>query len=155
VGVIATEATILSQAYPKALRDCNPKIRVVGTACPLFVPLVEEGWWSHAVTRKIALEYLKPIRRAGADTLILGCTHYPLIKSVLRREAGSGVQLIDSASEVAREVDELRQTYGLSTANRKGSLEFLVSDGPDRFLRLAQKFLGLRVVSNIGVRRIE
>lgn len=154
VGVIATEATIRSQAYPKALRDCDPKIRTVAMACPLFVPLVEAGWWSHSVTRKVAQEYLKPIRSARADTLILGCTHYPLIKSVLQREAGSGVQLIDSASEVAREVDELRQAYGLGASGRKGSAKFIVSDGPARFLSLAQKFLGVGV-SSVGVRRIE
>lgn len=154
VGVIATEATIRSQAYPKALLDFDPKIRVVGIACPLFVPLVEEGWWSHSVTRTVAQEYLRPIRRAKADTLILGCTHYPLIKPALRREAGNGVKLIDSASEVAREVDAWRRAYGLGRRGRKQSMEFIVSDGPDRFLKLARKFLGLRV-SSVGVQRID
>jgi len=154
IGVIATEATIRSRAYQDTLRELDPKVRAMGIACPLFVPLVEEGWWSHPVTRKVAQEYLRPIQRAGADTLILGCTHYPLIKPVLRRVVGRGVELIDSASEVAKVVDELRQTRGLAARSRRGLLEFVVSDGPERFLSLARRFLGL-AIPKVSVCRIE
>lgn len=152
VGVIATEATIQSGAYQRELKALG--LKPFGAACPLFVPLVEEGWWDRSVTAEIAKEYLKPLKRSRADTLILGCTHYPLIKPALRRAAGNSVRLIDSAEAVAMEVEELLTARGLAAGARRGRLEFVVSDGPERFLRLAVAFLGHRVTS-VKIRRID
>ena len=146
IGVIATEATIASRAYEMALRRARPGVRVIGAACPLLVPLVEEGWWSHPVTRQVAAEYLRPIKRAGVDTLILGCTHYPLLKSVLAKTAGPRVRCVDSAEAVAAEVEALCEKRAISLpragAPARGSRRFYASDGPQRFRKLARRFLG-------------
>ena len=142
IGVIATEATIESRAYDQALRRALPRAKVLGVACPLFVPLAEEGWWSHPVTRAVAREYLKPFRRGGWDTLILGCTHYPLLKPVLREAAGPAVRLIDSAEEAAKEAREMMAESRIAAPGGRGSLRFFASDGPARFSRLARRFLG-------------
>lgn len=150
IAVIATEATVASGAYPKALKG----LRAMSVACPLFVPLVEEGWWSHPVTREVAKEYLKPLKRSGADTLILGCTHYPLIKPLLGKIAGPSVRLIDSAEAVASEVQGVLESQDLASDAKKGRVEFQVSDGPKRFLRLAHAFLGYRVPA-VMVKRID
>jgi len=142
VGVIGTEATIQSRAYEEALGSANRALRTAVKACPLLVPLVEEGWWSHPVTRRVAREYLRPLRGTDMDTLILGCTHYPLIKPVIRAAVGRGVQLIDSAEEMAREARACLKAAGLERPSRRGSQEFFVSDAPERFRRLARRFLG-------------
>ncbi|MES1243538.1 MAG: glutamate racemase, partial [Acidobacteriota bacterium] len=96
VGVIATEATVRSDAYPKALRQLRPDLEILSRPCPLFVPLVEEGWHDDPITEQIAERYLRPLLDAGVDTLVLGCTHYPLLVPVLRRVAGPDVTLVDS-----------------------------------------------------------
>ncbi|MCX5787003.1 MAG: glutamate racemase [Elusimicrobia bacterium] len=145
VGIIATEATVASGAYQRALKGLLPGVRSFGKACPLFVPLVEEGWWAHPVTRAVAREYLEPLQRAGVDTLILGCTHYPLLKASLARVLGPGVRLIDSAEETAREVEALLEREGLGSGRRRGWRRFFASDGPDRFLRLAKRLLGVSI----------
>lgn len=151
IGIIATEATIASGAYQRALKVLLPKGRFFSVACPLFVPLAEEGLWSHPATRSIAGRYLRPLLRKRIDTLILGCTHYPLLKAVLRQIAGPGVRLIDSAEEVAREVETLlgeRRTPGPRLVRgraSRGPCRFYASDGPERFLRLARRLLGFRV----------
>lgn len=142
VGVIGTEATVRSRAYEKALSRALPGARVVAQACPLLVPLVEEGWWEREVTEEVAREYLKPIRRAGAGSLILGCTHYPLIKPLLARVAGKGVRLIDSGEEAAREAAAILEARGLKRRARRGSETFFASDGAERFRRLAGRILG-------------
>lgn len=149
VGVIGTEATIGSGAYESALRRRRPGARTASAACPLFVPLVEEGWWRHPVTLAVAREYLAPLKRAGVDTLVLGCTHYPLLKSAIGRVMGPNVRLIDSAEQTAAEADELLQSLKLrraSRAPRAGRREFYCSDAPQRFARLARR-LGLKVES--------
>lgn len=148
VGVIATEATIESGAYARALRRLLPRAAVRGAACPLFVPLVEEGWWSHAVARAVAAEYLAPLKRQGVGTLILGCTHYPMLKGVLKTVLGPGVRLVDSAETVALEVERLLAARGLLSSSGRPRYRFHASDGPRRFLRLARRFLGS------GVRRV-
>jgi glutamate racemase len=142
IGVIGTEATIQSRAYEDALGSVNRALRTAVKACPLLVPLVEEGWWAHPVTRRVAQEYLRPLKKTDMDTLILGCTHYPLIKPVLRKTVGRGVRLIDSGEEVAREARACLKAGGLERLSRRGSQEFFVSDAPDRFRRLARRFLG-------------
>jgi glutamate racemase len=101
IGVIGTAGTIASDAYARAIQRARPGARVVQKACPLFVPLVEEGWFEHPAAELIAREYLEPLRQAGVDTLVLGCTHYPLLKPLLQRVMGTEVALIDSGEETA------------------------------------------------------
>jgi len=148
IGVIATRATVASRKYQDSLLALNEDVSVVQQACPLFVPLVEEGWYARAVTESIAREYLKPLQRRRVDTLILGCTHYPLLKTVLRRVMGPDVQLVDSAHEVSRDLaDELtRQGLAAAPRRRAARYEFLVSDEPEQFQRLARRFLGHEIL---------
>jgi glutamate racemase len=154
IGVIGTEATIQSRAYERALDALGCGLRTRVKACPLFVPLVEEGWWDHPVTRRVAQEYLGPLKRTGMDTLILGCTHYPLLKPVLGKVAGKGVLLIDSAAEMAREARVWLRTHALERRSGAGSQEFFVSDAPERFQRLARRFLGSGV-ERVTLARVE
>jgi glutamate racemase len=141
IGVIGTRATIDSGAYQKALRGLG-RGRLQAQACPLFVPLIEEGWWEHGVTRRVAEEYLAPLREKGVDALILGCTHYPMIKPLLSKTMGRRVQLIDSAQEVAREAASVLQDSGLARLSGRGSEAFFVTDGAARFRSLLQRILG-------------
>ena len=146
VGVIATSATINSQEYTKTIKNFNPAVEVFDQACPLFVPLVEEGWINHAVTLNVAKEYLKKLKKAGIDTLILGCTHYPLLKSVLTQVMGRKVHLVDSAQEVACDVKNVLMDHQLNQfSKRKGSLRLLVSDEPQKFTQIARNFLGFQI----------
>ena len=145
VGIIGTEATIASGAYTEALRSRLPGVRVETAACPLFVPLVEEGWWGHQATTLVARQYLSGFKRSGIDTLVLGCTHYPLLKGVLRRIMGPGVRLIDSAEQTALETERLLLSLGLRREAGRGERSFFVSDAPKRFLKLARRLLGVRV----------
>lgn len=143
VGVIGTEATVKSSAYPRALRALAPRVRAVSAACPLFVPFVEEGWWGGPVVAAVAARYLKPLRAARVDTLILGCTHYPYLKPVLAKAMGARVRLIDSAEETARETERELGRLGLRAPGRgRGRREFYASDAPERFRRLARRMLG-------------
>ncbi|MFA6002869.1 MAG: glutamate racemase [Elusimicrobiota bacterium] len=145
VGIIGTEATIASGAYTAALKARLSGVRVAAAACPLFVPLVEEGWWDHAATVLIARHYLSGLRRSGIDTLILGCTHYPLLKKVLLRVMGRKVRLIDSAEQTALETERLLLSLGMRRQSGRGTGRFFVSDAPERFLKMARRLLGVRV----------
>lgn len=145
VGIIGTEATIASGAYVSALRARLPGVQFAAAACPLFVPLVEEGWWGHPATILVARHYLASLKRSGIDTLILGCTHYPLLKGVVGRVMGPQVQLIDSAEQTALETERLLLRLGLRRERGRGARRFFVSDAPRRFLRLARRLLGVRV----------
>jgi glutamate racemase len=146
VGVIATPATIASRSYQRQLAAAVPRLRVVSQPCPLFVPLVEEGWFRAGVTEMIAEEYLRKIKSSKADTLILGCTHYPLLKPVLKKVLGPKVTLVDSALEVSRMVKiRLEREGGLRAGPRIPRYEFLVSDQPDHFQKLARRFLGYNI----------
>ena len=107
VGVIGTPTTINSNAYARAIHQYEPDVRIFSQACPLFVPLVEEGWLDHPVTRLTAQEYLKPVLAQDIDTLVLGCTHYPLLKPLLQDVVGPGVRLVDSAEAMAEETAAL------------------------------------------------
>ena len=143
VGVIGTVGTIKSGAYERAIRAIDPDIRVTARACPLFVPLVEEGWTEHEAARLIAREYLEPLVDARIDTLVLGCTHYPLLKPLLRDVLGPEVRLIDSAEETAAET--ARTLAGASLCAPPGGeavYRFVASDDPLQFLQLGQRFLG-------------
>jgi glutamate racemase len=142
VGVIGTAGTIKSGAYERAIRDIDPNILVTPRACPLFVPLVEEGWTDHEATRLVAREYLEPILAAEIDTLVLGCTHYPLLKPLLREVLGSDVRLIDSAEETAAETARTLDAAGLSAdSDAEPAYRFIASDDPLQFLQLGQRFL--------------
>jgi len=143
IAVIGTEKTINSGAYKAAVRKLSrQRHEVTGLACPLFVPLVEEGWWNKEVTLLAAREYLNPLKTCGADTLILGCTHYPVIKDVIGKVMGPGVSLVDSAEAIAGEVEWRLEAQGLRRRGRKGGVEIFASDDPARFRRLAKNILG-------------
>lgn len=143
VGVIGTQGTIASDAYGRALHAVRPDLCVVSRACPLFVPLAEEGMLDHPASRLIAEEYLVPFREDGIDALILGCTHYPLFKPLIAEILGSGVRLIDSAEETAREVERVMRSYAIAAEpGGAGDRRFLVSDLPAQFLKVGQVFLG-------------
>jgi len=142
VGVVGTEATIRSGAYAAALARLRPELVVDSVACPLFVPLVEEGWLDDPVTEEVARRYLGPLVAGGIDTLVLGCTHYPLLAPLLARVAGPAVTLIDSADAVARVVArELERRDKLSPGPR-GEDHLYVTDAAERFGELAQRILG-------------
>lgn len=153
IGVIATQSTVASGKYARTIERLLPRARVVSRPCPLFVPLVEEGWLDGKVTESVAEEYLAPLRREGVDTLILGCTHYPLLRPVIQKVMGRGVTLVDSAAETAREIQALLESKGLfRRASRPPRHEFLVSDEPEHFRTLAKRFLGHDLAS---VRRVD
>lgn len=143
VGVIGTAGTIKSRAYEKEIIKLVPDAQVTAQACALFVPLVEEGWTDAEPTRAIARNYLAPLVSAEIDTLVLGCTHYPLMKTVIGNVVGRGVRLIDSAYETARETAELLKANGLENTSPNGArYRFIASDAPDTFLALGERFLG-------------
>ena len=142
IGVIGTEGTINSGRYAEAIRELLPGAQVVSQACPLFVPLAEEGWAEHEVARLTALEYLQPLIAAQIDTLVLGCTHYPLLRNTLQQVLGADVQLVDSAEETALRVAELFRQQGLARPEHGGHRAFFVTDVPTRFERVGRAFLG-------------
>ena len=150
IGVIGTAGTIASQAYDRAIHALAPNADVRGVACPMFVPLVEEGWTEHPATRLIAEEYLAPLDESGIGTLVLGCTHYPLISGVIGSVVGPGVQLIDSAAETAREMARVLEVNQLKAPKPEEPLQhrFVASDAPDRFLVTGRRFLG-DVIDNV------
>ncbi len=146
VGVIGTEGTIRSSAYAKAIKRMNPEIEVITRACPLFVPLAEEGWVDNEVARLTAVTYLRGLREEGIDTLVLGCTHYPLLKGIISEVMGEGVTLVDSAEETARTVAEiLRNSSCLRPSSEIGNHHYFVTDVPAGFIRVGNRFLGGRL----------
>jgi glutamate racemase len=146
IGVIGTAGTIASNAYAKAIRGVRGDVRVEQKACPLFVPLVEEGWFEHRAAALIAEEYLAPLAGAGVGSLVLGCTHYPLLRPLLQRVMGPEVRLIDSGEETARVVAAVVRERGLEapkTANAEH--RFVVSDDEARFRQVGARFIGERL----------
>jgi glutamate racemase len=151
IGVIATESTVQSSAYTVAIKKADPDARVTERACPLFVPLAEEGWATQDVARMVAESYLKDLR-SRIDTLVLGCTHYPILKEVIQDTVGREVELIDSGEATAVEVKALLEEKGLARLTPgTGALErhlcddldhFYVTDAAERFARVAERFLG-------------
>ncbi|MCL2145290.1 MAG: glutamate racemase [Endomicrobia bacterium] len=145
IGIIGTEGTISSKSYVKAIKKIS-KASVYGQACPLFVPLVEEGWTNDAAASYIAQIYLAPLREKKIDTLVLGCTHYPLLKSVLQRAAGNKINLIDSADAVTVKAGNLlANNLLLNDSKKRGSLSFYVSDNPEKFKKIGAKFFKGRI----------
>lgn len=146
IGVIATAGTIRSGAYVRAIHAEDPDAQVTALACPLFVPLVEEGWTNHEAAYVIAREYLRPFMHGEVDTLVLGCTHYPLLKQLIGETVGREIRLIDSAEETALDTSRMLAENGLATSEGAdhgiGSYRFVASDDPQQFLSLGQRFFG-------------
>jgi glutamate racemase len=146
VGVIGTAGTTASNAYAKAIHRIRADARVEQKACPLFVPLVEEGWFEHAAAALIAKEYLAPLSAAGVGSLVLGCTHYPLLRPLLQQVMGSEVRLIDSGEETARVVASVIRERGLEAPQGgKAEHRFVVSDDEARFRQVGARFIGERL----------
>lgn len=151
IGVIATEATIGSRMYPKYIEELDKNVTIYGKACPLFVPLIEEGLWEDPVTDEIARRYLTELIDIDIDTLILGCTHYPLIRSTLQRIMGDSVTLVNPAYETAKELKEM--LAGLELLNDEppglGSnrYQFYVSDKAEKFVRFANSIIKYGILS--------
>lgn len=143
IGVIGTVGTIASNAYTNAIRQLDPSIEVVGKACPLFVPLAEEGWTEHQAAELIAREYLFPLKLENIDTLVLGCTHYPILRDVIARVLGKETVLIDSGEAAAEDVDSVLSREGLTNPSTlQANVQFFVSDLPRTFTEVGERFLG-------------
>lgn len=143
VGVIGTPATVNSNTYARAIHRLDPEVRIFSQACALFVPLVEEGWFDHPVTRLTAQEYLKPILAEGIDTLVLGCTHYPLLKALLREVTGPAILLVDSAEAMADITADLLTARELANPDREPpDYRFYVTDVPLHFQGIGERILG-------------
>jgi len=152
IGVIGTSATISAGKYTALLRSMDPGIRVFSQACPLFVPLVEEGWIDSEVTESVARIYLEPLVKQSIDTLILGCTHYPIIKDIIKKTIDGNIEIVDSAVQTALEVRRVILAHKLACDSGKpAEYRFYVSDFPQKFEEIAQRLLG-QSLSN--VRRI-
>ena len=146
IGVIGTRATIQSGAYERALHRLDPKVRVSARACPLLVPLIEEGWLAHDITDEIIKQYVDPIVREEIDTLVLGCTHYPLLRDAIGRILGDKITLVDSAQNCATAVERLLRREKLSApSDQTGQLRVALTDRPDNFLAVARDALHLDV----------
>ncbi len=143
IGIIGTVATVTSEAYQNKLLLSNRDLSLSAQPCPLFVPLVEEGWLNGPIVEEIISTYLLPINQSSADTIILGCTHYPLLKESLQKQVKENTVLVDSADVVAVETDHVLKKYGLASAlPQQGVLDCYVTDMPARFESVASRFLG-------------
>ncbi|TKJ39767.1 glutamate racemase [candidate division LCP-89 bacterium B3_LCP] len=145
VGVIGTQATVDSKSYQKEIHRIDPDIQVHVTSCPLFVPLAEEGWTEGEIPKLIAEKYLQPLLLENIDTLILGCTHYPLLKPLLQDILGDEVTMVDSALETAKDVAALMTAQDMLSSDPDPQRNFYVSDLPRRFEDLGQRFLGEQI----------
>ena len=155
VGVIGTESTINSQMYNQFLGELDPEITVFGKACPLFCPLVEEGWLKDPVTEEVARRYLRELLEEGIDSLIMGCTHYPLLRSLLRGIVGDQVNLVNPAYEPAKELESLLQERGIANQGTKAPVKepyrFYVSDLADKFKHFANSILPYDIETTIKI----
>ncbi|MEA1987186.1 MAG: glutamate racemase [Candidatus Marinimicrobia bacterium] len=144
VGVIGTTGTIRSNSYRDIFKNANSDVEVFSQDCPLFVPLVEEGWIEHSVTYEIAREYLSEIIKTDIDSLILGCTHYPLLENVISKVLPKSVQIINSSTEVAREIRNVLRENDLlnSSVEGNGIDKFFVTDYPQKFISISKNILG-------------
>lgn len=146
IGVIGTRATIKSGAYERALRALNPKIDISARACPLLVPLIEEAWLEDELTDRVIARYLEPLLYDGIDTLVLGCTHYPLLAGAINRFIAGRATLVDSAKNCANSVEQLLDRHSLRASGEKqGQLEVALTDAPDIFLQVAREALDLAI----------
>lgn len=150
IGIIGTRTTVESGIYQRLFREVDPEIKVIANPAPLLVPLIEEGWLNKPETRRIVKKYLLPLKMKGIDTLILGCTHYPLIKKLIGEKAGKRIALVDPSEEVANEVASFVQnpSFPSEELHKDGELEIWVSDLTPNFEKIAQLFLKRRVKLN-------
>lgn len=151
IGIIGTEGTINSGIYNTYIKELNPEVRVYGKACPLFVPLVEEGWLTDPVTVEVAKRYISSLLEINIDTLVLGCTHYPLIRNIIGSIVGKNVTLVNPAYETAIELKQVLMQAGLENAGPHKEHKFYVSDGADKFKRFANTILPCDVVETEDV----
>ncbi len=153
VGVIGTEGTVRSKAYEKEIKKYDKSVKCFSKACPLFVPLVEEGWCDGKITEDIIKVYIKDLLKKNIDTIILGCTHYPLLKKTIKKIIGSKINIVDSASAVAMQVEDLLKEKDLLRKTGKGKYKFFVSDSPEKFKAIGNKFLGNKIknVKKVGI----
>ncbi len=152
IGVIGTEGTVRSGAYTKAIQKLIPAAEVFSVACPLFVPLVEEGWQDHEVSQAIAAEYLAPLKDLGIDTLVLGCTHYPLLHHTIQKVMGEQVSLVDSAEAIALYLGRL---LPIDSDGQPGKDSFFVSDNENKFAEIAKRILAGNISQLARVRLFE
>ena len=156
IGLIGTRGTVNSELYPAIIHEYDPRIQVIGQACPLLVPLVEEGWLKDKVTVEVTKRYLDPLLEQGVDTLILGCTHYPLLRSLMRQVAGESVTLVNPAYETARALRELLKEHGIENDGHEEEefpYRFYVSDAEERFQEFAGSILpyDVRMTKQINI----
>jgi glutamate racemase len=153
IGVIGTEATIASGAYTRAIQQLRPGVEIYTRPCPLLVPLIEEGWTDNDIAAGTVSHYLESLKASGIDTLLLGCTHYPLMRDLFRRLLGPGVRIIDSATATAAAVSERLAELRLARPHGMGTQSFFVTETPDRFVRVGRRFLGPQVESAVRIER--
>src|SRR5580658_4026211 len=153
IGVIGTEATIASGAYTRAIQAARPRAEIYTRACPLLVPLAEEGWTDNAVAELTVAHYLESLKQSGIDTILLGCTHYPLLREMFVRILGPRVKIVDSATATATDVRDRLRTLHLAGRGSDGSQSFFVTETPDRFVRVGRRFLGPQVESAVRIER--
>lgn len=151
IGIIGTMGTINSRVYEKKIHKINSKIKVYSVSCPLFVPIAEEGLDSHPATRLIAEEYLKGFKIKNIDTLILGCTHYPLLKKIIGEVMGKRITLVDSAKPTAENLKKFLKDRNLLSGNEKPEYTFYVTDAPERVSKVAGRFFAANSLANLSV----
>jgi len=153
LGVIGTEATIASGAYTRAIQALRPGAEIYTRACPLLVPLVEEGWTNNEIAERTVAFYLESLKASGIDTLLLGCTHYPLLRGLFERVLGPAVRIVDSATATAAAVRAKLAALKLARLRGAGSQSFFVTETPERFVRVGRHFIGDRVESAVRIDR--
>ncbi|MDY6915414.1 MAG: glutamate racemase [Candidatus Cloacimonadota bacterium] len=142
IGIIGTEGTIRSHSYRRAIQEISPEMKVLNKACPLLVSLVEEGWENHKISELIIREYLTSLLQENIDTLVLGCTHYPILKNVIRKIVGNKIKLVDSAEAVAKKLQDILPNAETETI---GSNKFYVSDNEEKFRQIATRILNKEI----------
>jgi glutamate racemase len=142
IGVIGTKATINSLAYRKAIKKLDPEVEVIAKPCPLFVPIVEEGLENDKVALLMAEKYLNDFHHSGIDTLVMGCTHYPVLEHVINNIMGNGITIVNTGKETAKEVKHTLETKAIINNAGKGGCEYFVTDSPDTFKEIGSRFLG-------------
>lgn len=157
IAILGTKGTIQSGAYQSVIQNLLPEAVIFSIACPLFVPLVEEHWLDHSATHLIIQDYLRPFRHEGIDTVLLGCTHYPLLKQALQQEMGNNVTIVDSASTCAEHVENLLRAHDLMAETIAGSHEYYASDDPEKFRLLGERLFGssLETVGHLSPERYQ
>lgn len=153
IGVIGTDATIASGAYTRAIQRISPNAEIFTRACPLLAPLAEEGWIDNDVAELTVGHYLESLKRSGIDTLLLGCTHYPLLAGMFARVLGPGVKIVDSAATTAAAVRERLRALRMARRGGAGRQSFFVTETPDRFIRVGRRFIGPQVESAVRIER--